>query len=150
MAKELILLSDVDGLGVEGEIVRVADGYARNFLLPQKKAAVVTPATQRLVEKLKAERLAREAATLKEAQELAKRLETLTVTLKAKAGEKGQMFGSITAADVLAGLESVGVKLTKKQLELAAPIKELGTVELPVKLHPSVSGTVKISVVEEG
>ncbi len=148
MAKELILLSEVDGLGGEGEIVRVAEGYARNYLVPQKLAAVVTPATRRLVEKLKAQRLAREAATLKEAEELAKRLSTLSVKMTAKAGEQGQMFGSINAADVLAALEAEGIKLSKKQLELAAPIKQLGTIELPVKLHPSVTGTVKVSVVE--
>lgn len=148
MAKELILLSEVDGLGVEGEIVRVADGYARNYLLPKKRAAVVTPATRRLVEKLKAQRMAREAATLQEAQELAKRVASLSISLTAKAGGAGQMYGSINAADILAALEAQGIKLSRKQVELAAPIKELGTFDIPVKLHPEVSATVKISVVE--
>ncbi len=149
MAKELILLSNVDGLGGEGEMVQVADGYARNFLLPKKLAAVVTPATRRLVEKLKSERVAREAATLKEAQELAKRLASMSVTMKAKAGESGQMYGSIGAADILDALAAQGVKLARKQLELAAPIKELGEIDVPLKLHPEVTGTIKVSVVEE-
>lgn len=149
MAKELILLSHVDGLGGEGEMVSVADGYARNYLLPKKLAAVVTPATRRLVEKLKAERIAREAATLKEAQEMAKRLAAMSVTIKVKAGESGQIYGSVGAADVLTSLADQGVKLTRKQLELAAPIKELGDLDVPLKLHPQVTGTIKVSVVEE-
>ena len=149
MAKELILLSPVDGLGGEGEMVQVADGYARNYLLPKKLAAVVTPATRRLVEKLKAERVAREAATLKEAQELAKRLASMTVNKTVKAGESGQMYGSITAADILDALAEQGVKLARKQLELAAPIKELGTYDLPLKLHSDVTGSIKLVVAEE-
>ncbi len=149
MAKELILMADVDGLGVEGEIVKVADGYARNFLLPQKKAVAVTAGTKRLVEKKKAERIAREAASLKEAQDLAAQVEKLAISLPVKAGESGQMYGSIGAADILAALEKEGFKFSRKQIELSAPIRSLGTVDVPVKLHAEVSATLKVTVVEE-
>lgn len=149
MAKELILLADVDGLGTEGEIVRVAEGYARNYLLPNKKAAAVTSATRRLVEKKKEERLAREATVRDAAQAVAGQLEKVSVTLTVKTGENNKLFGSVTAADVLDELEKQGVTLDKKQLELAAPIRELGMFELPVKLHPDVEATLKVWVVEE-
>lgn len=149
MAKELLLMADVDGLGVEGEIVRVAEGYARNFLLPRKMAAPVSPATRRLVEKKKAERIAREAATRQEAEEEAARLGKLTVTLAVKTGEGGKLYGSISAADILAALEKQGVTLSKKQLSLESPIRELGTADIPVKLHDDVQATLKVEVVEE-
>lgn len=149
MAKELILIADVEGLGVEGEIVRVAEGYARNYLLPREKAALVTPATKRLVEKKKAERVEREAAQKAEAVKQAEQLAQISVTLSVKTGENGKLFGSVTAADVLAALEKQGIKLDKKQLVMAAPVRELGVVELPVKLHEDVDATLKVWVVEE-
>lgn len=149
MAKELILLADVEGLGVEGEIVRVAEGYARNYLVPKSKAAAVTSATRRLVEKKKQERAAREVAEREEAQARAAALANVSVTLTAKSGENGKMFGSIGAADVLAALEKQGVKLDKKQLDLPSPIRELGAFDVRVKLLPDVETTIKVWVVEE-
>ncbi len=149
MAKEVILIADVAGLGVEGEVVRVAEGYARNFLLPQRKAALVTPGTRRLVEKKKAERLERQALERDAAEALAKQLGTVSVTLSVKTGEGGKLFGSVTAADILTALEKQGVKLDKKQLQLAAPLRELGVFEVPCKLHDEVATTCKVWVVEE-
>ena len=149
MAKEVLLMADVEGLGVEGEIVRVAEGYARNYLLPNKKAAAVTAATKRLVEKKKAERLAREAANLEQAREWAAKLGALTITLPVKSGESGKLFGSIAATDILAALEKEGHVLTKKQLVLTTPIRETGEFELPLKLHDEVEATLKVRVVEE-
>jgi large subunit ribosomal protein L9 len=150
MAKELILMTDVDGLGDEGEMVRVAEGYARNFLLPRKLAAAVTPATRRLVEKKRAERIAREAATRQEAQDLAAKLADMTLTLKAKAGEGGQMYGSISAADLLTALEAQqGIKLSRKQLQLASPIREVGEIDVPLKLHPDVTASIKVVISAE-
>lgn len=149
MAKEVILLAEVEGLGGEGEIVRVAEGYARNFLLPKNKAAAVTPATRRLVEKKKQERLEREAANREVAEELAGKLATVSVTMPVKTGENGKLFGSVTVADILGALEKQDIRLDKKQLELTAPIREMGVFDLPVKLHPDVEATLKVWVVEE-
>jgi len=149
MAKEVILLADVEGLGTEGEVVRVAEGYARNYLLPRSQAAAVTPATRRLVEKKKQERMARDAAEREAAQARAAELAKASVTLTAKTGENGKLFGSITAADVLTALEKQGIKLDRKQLDLEVPIRELGVFELRVKLLPDVETTLKVWVVEE-
>lgn len=149
MAKEIILLSDVEGLGTEGEIVRVAEGYARNYLLPRRKAAAVTPSTRQLVEKKKQERIAREAAEREVAQAQAAQLEKAAVTLPVKSGESGKMFGSVTAADILEALAAQGIQLDKKQLNLAAPIRELGVFDVPVKLSQDVESTLKVWVVEE-
>jgi large subunit ribosomal protein L9 len=149
MAREVILLADVEGLGVEGEIVRVAEGYARNYLVPRSKAAAVTPATKRLVEKKKQERIAREAADREAAQAQAGELAKASVTLTVKTGENGKLFGSVTAADVLAELEKQGIRLDKKQLELAAPIRELGVFDVRVTLQKDVEATLKVWVVEE-
>lgn len=149
MAKEVILMASVDGLGTEGEVVRVAEGYARNYLLPQGKAALVTPGTRRLVEKKKAERLARVAAEREAAEALAKQLGNVSVTLSVKTGEGGKLFGSVTATDVLTALEKQGITLDKKQLQMAAPLRELGVFDLPCKLHDDVQATCKVWVVEE-
>ncbi len=149
MAKEVILLADVDGLGVEGEIVRVADGYARNYLEPRKKAAPVTRATRQLVERKKQERLARDAAEREAAEALAAQLAGASVTIPVKTGENGKLFGAVTVADILAALEKQQIALDKKQLELSASIRELGVFDLPVKLHPDIEATLKVWVVEE-
>jgi large subunit ribosomal protein L9 len=149
MSKEVVLLTGVEDLGVEGEIVRVADGYARNYLLPLKKAALVTAATRRLVEKKQAERIARQAQEKDAAELLAAQLAKITVTLSAKTGDSGKLFGSITVADILAGLEKVGIKLDKKQINLTAPIRELGTHTIEVKAHADVDATFTLQVVQE-
>jgi large subunit ribosomal protein L9 len=149
MAKELLLLADVDELGGEGEIVRVADGFARNYLLPQGKATLVTAGTRRLVEKKKAERLARLAAQKEAAAGLAAQLSKLNIEIPAKVGENGRLFGSITANDVLAALEKVGVKLDKKQLDMTTPIRALGEHSIHVKAHADVDAQVTVRVIEE-
>ncbi len=149
MAKEVILLADVEGLGGEGEIVRVAEGFARNYLLPKNKAAAVSPATRRLVEKKKQERLEREATHREAAEALAGKLAAMSVTIPMKTGENGKLFGSVTVTDILAALEKQDVRLDKKQLDLTAPIRELGVFDLPVKLHQDVETTLKVWVVEE-
>ena len=149
MAKELILLTEVEGLGGSGDVVRVAEGYARNYLLPKKKAAPVTAATRRLVEKNKAERQASEEAVRKVAQDLAARLAKVSVTLSVKTGDQAKLFGSVSAADVLRALEKQEIKLDKKQLVLDAPLRELGVFDVPVKLHEDVEATLKVWVVEE-
>ena len=149
MSKEVILMADVEGLGAEGEIVRVAEGYARNYLLPRKKAAAVNAATKRLVEKMKAERIEREAAAKADAETLAAKLATVSVTISMKTGENGKLFGSVSASDVLAALAQQGITLDKKQLSMPSPLRELGVFDIPIKLTADVESKCKVWVVEE-
>jgi len=150
MAQEVMLLKDVAGCGAEGEVVRVSEGYARNYLLPRKLAAPVTDATRRRLEKQRAARAAQEAVAEKAARELAARLEQVSCTLPVKTGEGGKMFGAITAPMIAGQLQKAhGIALEKHQLELAEPIKELGVFSLPVQLHPKVAATLKVWIVEE-
>ncbi len=149
MSKEVILMADVEGLGVEGDVVQVAVGYARNYLLPKKLAAPVTDATRKRLHRIREERDARLAQEEAGARELASKLEGLSCTVTVKAGEEGKLFGSVTPADILAAVAEQGVELDKKQLDLSEPIRELGVFELPVKLHPNLSATLKVWVVEE-
>ena len=149
MAKEVLLLSDVPGLGIEGDIVRVADGHLRNYLMPKKLAAPVTAGTRRQTEKKRAvreQRLAVERAAL---TEQAKLIEQLSVTIPVKTCEGGKLFGSVTVLDILAAVEKLGHKLERHQLELEEPLKKTGKFDLPVKLHPEVIATLKVWIVEE-
>ncbi len=149
MAKEVLLLSDVPGLGIEGDVVRVADGYLRNFLMPKKLAAPVTEGTRRQLEKKRAareERLAAERATL---ADVAKALEQLSVTIPVKTGEEGKLFGSVTVLDIVAAVEKQGHKVDRHQVHLEEPIKKTGKFDIPVKLHPEVTATLKVWIVEE-
>ncbi len=149
MAKEVILMEDVRGLGDQGEVVRVADGYARNFLLPRNLAAPVTESTRRQLEKKRKEREEQLALAREGAEKLAASIQKVSCTIAVKAGEGGKMYGSVTAADISASLASQGVQLDKRQIELVEPIRELGVFEIPVKLHPEVVVALKVWVVEE-
>lgn len=147
MAKEMILMADVDGLGVQGDVVRVRDGFARNFLLPKGLAAPVTEATRRRLQKLQAERAAESAAKLAAAKEVAARLQKATCSIAVKAGEDGKLFGSVTAQHVADVLKAKGVELERRQIELEEPIHQLGDFQVPVRLHPELTVSVKVSVV---
>jgi large subunit ribosomal protein L9 len=142
-------MQDIEGLGSEGDVVRVADGYARNYLLPRKLAAPVTEATRRQVEKKRREREERLAKERDAARQLAARIEQISCTIAVKAGEEGKMFGSVTAADIAASLKSQGIEVEKQQIELAEPIRELGVFNVVVRLQPEVQAALKIWVVEE-
>jgi large subunit ribosomal protein L9 len=149
MAKEMILMADVEGLGVQGDVVRVRDGFARNFLLPKALAAPVTETTRRRLQKLQAERAVESAAKLVAAKEVAARLQKATCSILVKAGEDGKLFGSVTAQHVADLLKSKGIELDRRQIELEQPIHELGDVQVPVRLHPELTVSVKVSVVKE-
>ena len=136
---EVLLLKPVEGLGGEGDQVRVRAGYARNFLRPQKLAAELTQANRKHVDALKKRRGEREATELTGAQELAGKLGKLTLAFAVKTGEGGKMFGAITAADLHAKIAEAGVTLDKRKLHLHTPVKTLGKHEVKVKLHPDVS-----------
>ncbi len=149
MATELLLLCDVEHLGEAGSIVKVADGYARNYLLPKDLAAPVTEGAKRRLEKLRKQR--EELAKIKkaEAETKASRLNGLKITITAKTVDGKRLYGSISQADVFEKIEKDGkVDLDKSQLKMAEHIKEIGEFDLTVKLHKDVSAAVKLIVVE--
>ncbi|MDD2461168.1 MAG: 50S ribosomal protein L9 [Kiritimatiellia bacterium] len=149
MSTELLLLSDIDKLGKAGDVVKVADGYARNYLLPQDLAAPVSKHALRRLEKLRKEREEVSRIQLAEAKEKASKLDNASVTLRAKTVDGTRLYGSIQAADIAAALET-GQKITvdKAQIALDEPIKETGTFDIAVKLHPELTCTIKVWVVE--
>jgi len=149
MSKEVLLMTDVPGLGQEGEVVRVAEGYLRNFLLPKKLAAVITDGSRKQVEKKRQAREAKLSEERGKMAELAKVLEQMSVTIPVKIGEKDKIFGSVTVLDIAAAVEKQGVKLDRHQIQLDEPLKKLGKFDLPVKLHPEVQATLKVWIVEE-
>lgn len=146
---QVLLLQQVKGLGGEGETVTVRAGYARNFLLPRKLALPITQANKKHVDSLLKAREAREQKEYEVARDLAEKISKLHIAIAVKTGEGGKMFGAVTASDLLGRLAEEGVILEKKQLGLPAPVKELGSHEASVKLHPDVSCELKFEVVSE-
>ena len=146
---EVLLLKPVDGLGAEGDQVKVRAGYARNFLLPQQIAAPVTKANRKQIEALKKRRSDREVKELEGAQELAKKLEKTGLAFAVKTGEGGKMFGAITANDLHEKLVQAGIDLDKRKIHLHTPVKTLGKHEVKIKLHPDVSVDLSFDVVSE-
>jgi large subunit ribosomal protein L9 len=146
---EVILLEDVPELGRSGDACRVRAGYARNFLFPQKRAVVLSAGTQRLIEKKRAEAVVRLTQEKEEAEVLLKKLEKTVVTCAVKANIDGRLFGSVSAADVLAKLAEAGITLAKKQLAMYEPFKALGEHEVAVHLHSEVKGVLKVKVVAD-
>ena len=146
---EVILREDVVKLGSRGQVVKVAAGYARNFLLPKRLAVAATEANKKIVDQERQAHLRREVKLEGEAQDLAKLLGGVTVTIAQKAGENDQLFGSVTSKDVAEALEKAGYTIDRRKVELAEPIKQLGEHTVAVKLHRSVSAGVKVVVVKE-
>lgn len=149
MAKEVILMADVDGLGIEGDIVKVAEGYARNFLLPRSLAAPVSDMARRQLEKHRGEREARLKREREASMSLAEKLETMSLTVTAKAGPDGKLFGSVGNGDIAEALATQGVKVDRHKIQLDAALKELGVYDVVVKTGPEVQATLKVWVVEE-
>ncbi|MGJ3243542.1 MAG: 50S ribosomal protein L9 [Opitutales bacterium] len=146
---EVLLLQPIEGLGAEGEQVRVKAGYARNFLLPRRMAVPVTQANKKQIESLQKRREIREARELEEARELAGRLEGLSLAFAVKTGEGGKMFGAVTAGNIHEKITEAGIDIDKKKVSLPAPIKTLGRHSLTIKLHPEVEVEVAFEVVSE-
>ncbi len=149
MTKELILMADLEGVGLEGETVKVSDGYARNYLIPRKLAVPITQVALKRLEKNKLERDARHLKELEAAQALAAAIEKLSCTITSKVGENDKLFGSVTIADIIAALKQQGIELDKRKILLAEPIRELGVFQVKVKLHPQVETALKVWVVGE-
>jgi large subunit ribosomal protein L9 len=147
MSVEVILREHVENLGRRGEIVKVADGYARNFLLPRKLALRVTEENKRQIERERAKAEAREAEDVQIAQALAARITALELTIARRAGEHDALFGSVTAADIAEALASRDITVDRRKIQLAEPIKAIGDHTVTVKLHRDVPAELKVKVV---
>jgi large subunit ribosomal protein L9 len=146
---EVILREDIDNLGSRGQVVKVAAGYARNFLLPKKLAVTATESNKKIIEQERQAHLRKEAKQQGEAQDLAKLMTGVTITIKQKAGENDQLFGSVTSKDVADGLVAKGFTIDRRKIQLDEPIKSLGEFKIPVRLHKDVTAEVTLVVAKE-
>lgn len=147
---KVILTENIAALGTVGTVVEVTRGYARNFLIPQGKALEATPGNLALMEQTKAKRIQALDRELEGAQALAARLEGVSLTIPQRVGEAERLYGSVTTAMIAAALEAKGFEVDRRQLELAEPIKKLGTYEIPVRLAPEIMAQITVAVVPEG
>jgi large subunit ribosomal protein L9 len=147
---EVILREHVDNLGRRGDLVKVADGYARNYLLPRKMALLATEGNKKVIERERVKFDTVEAEEQKVAQAVADRLSAVEVEIARKVGETDALFGSVTNADIAEALAGKGFDLDRRTIQLHEPIKKLGEFDVPVKLHRAVSVTLKVKVVAEG
>jgi large subunit ribosomal protein L9 len=143
---EVILLEDMDKLGGRGQIVKVAAGYARNFLIPKKHALAATPQNRKWLEQQRVRFLKQEAKEMADAAELAKLFEGVSVTETRKAGEQGTLFGSVTSQDIADKLAAQGFKIDKRKIQLAHPIKIVGEYDVNIRLHREVIAKVHVKV----
>ena len=146
---EVILREHIDNLGRRGEVVKVAAGYARNFLLPRKLALVVTEANKQQIERERKVAEVRDAQEHSAAEAYSQRLEQLEIEIARRVGENDVMYGSVTSADIAHALEAKGFELDKRKIQLVDPIKALGQVEVPVKVHRDVTARVRVKVVAQ-
>jgi len=146
---EVILRQDVDKLGTRGQVVKVADGYARNYLLPKRLAVPATPANKKIIEQERQAHLRREAREKSEAEELARLLAGLSLTIARKAGEHDQLFGSVTAQDISDALAQQNFNIDRRKIQLEEPIKQLGEYQVPIRLHREVTVSIGVNVVRE-
>ncbi|MBB3130521.1 large subunit ribosomal protein L9 [Paenibacillus rhizosphaerae] len=146
---KVIFIKDVKGQGKKGDIKDISEGYATNFLIPRGLARVATDGNMKTLENQNAAEQKRKQQEKEEAQVLGKKLEEMTVQLKAKAGEGGRLFGAITSKQIADALSQQGIKIDKRKIELDEPIRTLGVTQMTVKLHPDVKATLKVQVTEE-
>jgi large subunit ribosomal protein L9 len=146
---EVILREHVENLGKRGDIVKVADGYARNYLLPRKLALPATVGNRKHVDRERAKYEAKEAEEKGVAAGLAQRLEGLEIVVARRVGETDVLYGSVTAADIADALHEKGFDVDRRKLALAEPLKRLGEFDVPLKLHREVAATLKVKVVAE-
>jgi large subunit ribosomal protein L9 len=147
---EVILREHVDNLGQRGEVVKVADGYARNYLLPRKLALLVTEGNKKQIERERAKFDAKEADERRTAQAVADRLSNVEVVIARRVGETEALYGSVTTADIAEALAAKGFELDRRKIQLPDAIKKVGDVDVPVKLSRDVTATIKVRVVAEG
>ena len=146
---EVILREHVDHLGRRGDVVKVAPGYARNYLLPRKLALPVTEANRRQIDREKKVAEVRESEERQQAEAFASRLTQAEVVIARRVGETDALYGSVTTADIAEALASKGLEVERRKIQLSEPIKQLGEFAIPVKLHRDVNAEVKVRVVKQ-
>ncbi|MGH9310184.1 MAG: 50S ribosomal protein L9 [Vicinamibacterales bacterium] len=146
---EIILREHIENLGRRGDVVKVADGYARNYLLPRKLALAVTESNKRQIERERKVFEAREAEEQQQAEALAQRLEQAEIEIARRVGENDTLYGSVTSADIAHALEAKGFQVDRRKIVLADPIKAIGEVAVPLKIHREVTAQLKVKVVPE-
>ena len=146
---QVILLEDVSSLGKAGDLVKVSNGYGRNYLIPKKKAILATEKSVRVLDHQKRMVQHRMARVKKDIQKIAEEIENLSCTFTRAVGESGKLFGSVTSMDIEAYLKDNGIEVDRKKIHLEEPIKSVGKFTVPIKLHPDVSAELKVWVVQE-
>ena len=146
---EVILRQDVEKLGSRGQMVKVASGYARNFLLPNKIAVPATDANRKIVEQERQAHVRKEAKQKGEAEVLANMVNGVSLTIAQKAGENDQLFGSVTSKDIAEGLAAQHFEIDRRKIQMDEPIKQLGDYKIPVRLHKDVTAEIAVHVVKE-
>lgn len=147
---QVVLTVDDPKLGKRGQVVKVSSGFAQNFLFPQQKAKLATPANLKQFQEEKARHDKEEAEKLAAARELAKKIRETSLTIEAMAGEADKLFGAITAQDISSALFAKGLACDRKKIHLEEPIKKIGVYEIEIKLHPEVLTKVKVNLVRKG
>jgi large subunit ribosomal protein L9 len=146
---EVILREHVDNLGRPGDVVKVAEGYARNFLLPRKLALAVTDANKRQIEREKKIADAKDAEERSQAEGIAQRLTTIEIEIARRVGENQTLYGSVTSADLAQALHTRGIEIDKRKIQLPEPLKALGETTVPVKVHRDVTAQLRVKVTAE-
>ena len=149
MSIQVLLMADVKGVGSEGDVVNVSEGYARNMLFPQKIAAVVNDGMKKRLAKIQKEREQKKNVDLDAARSKLAEIQKVSCTIPVKVGKDEKLFGSITAQNVSDALKKQGVEVDKHLIDLVNPIKELGVFDVSIKLHPEVKAAIKVWIVEE-
>lgn len=147
---KVVLREEIKTVGQAGAVVDVSDGYARNFLLPRSMAVPATPANLKVAEREQQRVQAKQAQLRAEAEQLAQRLQALTVTIPVQVGEGEKLFGAVTAKDIAEALVNAGMPVEKRMIELEAPIKQIGEITVTIRLHPAVSAPLRVAVVAGG
>jgi large subunit ribosomal protein L9 len=146
---EVILKEDVPKLGHRGDVIKVAEGYGRNYLLPRKLAIEATPANKAVIEQMKQAAVRRSAVEKADSEALAKQLDGVSLAFQRKAGEKDHLFGSVTSSDIAEALEHKGFNIDRRKIQLNEPLKSIGEFEVPVRLHRDVTSKIKVVVEKE-
>jgi large subunit ribosomal protein L9 len=147
---EVILREHVDNLGRRGEVVKVADGYARNYLLPRKLALLVTVGNRKQIERERVKLDAREAEEKGVADSIAQRIASVELEIARRVGETEVLYGSVTSADIAEALHARGLDVERRKLQMQEPIKKLGEYDIPIRLHREVTAHIKVRVIAEG
>jgi large subunit ribosomal protein L9 len=146
---EVILKEDVSKLGSRGDVVKVAEGYGRNYLLPRKLAIEATAGNKQVIDQMRASALRRSSKEKEQAEELSKQFDGLTVSFQRRSGEQEQLFGSVTSGDIAEALEKKGFNLDRRKIQLHEPLKTIGEFMVPIKLHKDVTAHLKVVIEKE-